>query len=50
MVGALSFFSTSRMMSAWIGIAVAPSRRPVTMSAVTENPPDRGRRIYRCGS
>ncbi len=29
---------TSRTTSAWIGIAVAPSTRPVTMSAVTEKP------------
>ena len=36
--GALPFLSTSRTMSAWIGIVVAPSRRPVTMSAVTEKP------------
>jgi len=33
-----SFLGTSRTTSAWIGIAVAPSFRPVRMSAVTENP------------
>ncbi len=34
----MSFIWTSRTTSAWIGIAVAPSMRPVMMSAVTEKP------------